>query len=257
MTDLIFLGVGAIRPTHPGDHTALLIRHGQANILLDAGPAVFMQLDRAGISPDDVSHVYLSHQHGDHTLGSPIFMFYHRRRYFLGAPLVLAAWKNLLEVVYPGFAAGLKEEMLLYPMLAHRQLPLPELPGVSARLAPNDHSGLPAYAIRLDFAPTETHTGFSLVYSGDTAPTDALIELAQDADLLIHESTIAESLGMERLDMHSSARQAGIQAREAGVRALALVHRLPGSRESWIQEAGEQFDGRILAPVAGEKLTMF
>ena len=257
MTELIFLGIGAIRPAIPGDHTALLIRHGQAHILLDAGPAIFMQLDRAGISPDDVSHVYFSHQHGDHTLGSPIFMFYHRRRTYMAAPLVLDAWETLLEVVYPGFAESIDNEILLHPLFLQRSQPLPDLPDVTARLAPNDHSGLPAYALRLDFAPTKTHPSFSLVYSGDTAPTPALIELAQGADLLIHEATVAETMGMETLPMHTSARQAGALAQAAGVQTLALVHRLAGERDVWIREAGEQFEGRVLAPLAGESLALF
>ncbi|NOZ72549.1 MAG: ribonuclease Z [Chloroflexi bacterium] len=257
MTELIFLGVGAIRPAVPGDHTALLIQHGPSRILLDAGPAIFMQLDRAGVSPDEISHVYFSHQHGDHTLGSPIFMFYHRRRTFMAAPLVLAAWKNLLEVVYPGFAETLSDEMILHPLFPQRTQPLPAVAGVSARLAPANHSGLPAYALRLDFAETKTQPHFSVVYSGDTAPTEKIIALAQGADLLIHEATIAETLGMEKLSMHTSARQAGAIAQAAGVQSLALVHRLAGDREVWIQEAAEQFEGRILAPLAGDRLTLF
>lgn len=254
MTELIYLGIGAIRPANPGDHTALLIRHKQANLLLDAGPAVFMQLDRAGISPDDISHVYFSHQHGDHTLGSPILMFYHRRRTFMAAPLVLAAWKNLLEIVYPGFAETLEDELHIHPLFPQRRQPVPELPGVTATLAPNDHSGLPAYALRLDFAADERSSGFSLVYSGDTAPTEALVELAHGADYLIHEATIAESLGMTPMDMHTSARQAGKLAQAAGVTSLALVHRMPGDRSIWIKEAAEHFKGNISAPLAGDRL---
>ncbi len=259
MTELTFLGIGAIIPAVAGDHTAFLLRHDDKTILFDAGPALEVQLDRVGVAPTEIDHVYLSHQHGDHTLGSPMLLFHHRPRVFLGAPPVLAAWRQLLEIVYPGYLALIPDQVAYHDLSVDATSTWPDLPDVTARIAPVDHSGLQAYALRLDFAALagqEPRPAFSLVYSGDTCPTASVVELARGADLLIHEATFSETLKQVGGPMHTSARQAGEIAQKAGVRTLAVVHRLAGDRKIWHSEAAEAFGGEVLVPLAGDKLVL-
>ncbi|NUQ37001.1 MAG: MBL fold metallo-hydrolase [Caldilineales bacterium] len=256
MTELIFLGIGAIRPAVPGDHTALFIRRGQAGVLLDAGPGLMAQLQGAGVSPDEVSHIYFSHQHGDHTLGSLMLLFHHRPRLIAAAPKVLDAWRALLDIAYPGYAARLIEDLTFHPLPVMLPHLWPGLPDVTAQIALVHHSHLPAYALRLDFAPTDGAPAFSLCYSGDTAPTECVTQLAAGVDLLIHEATFLEADKAGGEGIHSSARAAGIIAQQAGAKSLALVHRLAGDREAWRAEAAAAFAGRILVPLAGERLTL-
>jgi len=67
--------------------------------------------------------------------------------------------------------------------------------------------------------------GRSVVYSGDSAPSDAIRKLAERATVLIHESTTSVELEAEANKWgHSSARQAATLAREAGVGTLFLTH---------------------------------
>ena len=67
--------------------------------------------------------------------------------------------------------------------------------------------------------------GRKIVYSGDTAPCQDLVEVSRDADLLIHESTFLEELVERALeDGHTTARQAALIARDAKVKQLALTH---------------------------------
>jgi ribonuclease Z len=256
MSELLFLGVGSIRPTRPGDHTALLLRHGQAHILLDAGPAVVAQLAAAGIDPAAVSHVYFSHQHGDHILGSPILLFYHRRRVYFGALQVLEAWRRLIELVYPGIPALLADEILLHPLPTDHPHPCPDLPGVTARLALVNHGAIPAFALRLDLELSPGSRRLALVYSGDTTPCAAVVELARGADLLVHEATALAANTAELAGVHTSARAAGEVAQAAGVRCLALVHRAAGEAAAWRQEAATAFAGPILTPQAGDRLRL-
>lgn len=257
MTELIFLGTGAITPERPGEHTAMLIQHGPAHILLDAGPAVMMQLDRVGVSPEQITHIYFSHHHGDHILGSPMFMFYPRLRYLLAACPTIDAWLELVEVVYPKYLLKVADDFAFQLLEEGKTEPVAAVDDISITQVQTQHvPELPAFAVRFDFAPTDSAPGFSIVYSGDTTPTEAVAKLAKDADLLIHEATASETLGQSNWGVHTTAREAGRIAAEAGVKALALVHRMPGPPDVWAQEAGEAFDGAIFVPQAGDRLKL-
>src|SRR5262249_33633454 len=90
--------------------------------------------------------------------------------------------------------------------------------------------------------------GRTLVYTGDTAPTDAVALLFSGADLLIHEATFGDE-DVERAAEtgHSTARQAGETARAAGVTLLALTHVSPRYYGPELpQEARDVFEATVL-----------
>jgi ribonuclease Z len=97
--------------------------------------------------------------------------------------------------------------------------------------------------------------GRKVVYSGDTAKCDNMIENAEGADLLIHEATCMHEMIEDRKG-HTSALQAGEIAEEAGVERLVLTHisrRYQGREEELVEEAREVFEASELAE-DGEKL---
>jgi ribonuclease Z len=100
--------------------------------------------------------------------------------------------------------------------------------------------------------------GRRLVYTGDTRPTDAVIDAAEDADLLVHDATFAEDWAdRARKTAHSTAREAAEVAAEAGTKRLALVHvstRYAGDVSPIERDAREAFDGEAFVPDDGDRL---
>ena len=94
------------------------------------------------------------------------------------------------------------------------------------------------------------HAGRTLAYSADTGPTDALVELARDADLLLSEASFQDDGNPP--DLHLTARQAGEHAARAGVGQLVLTHLVPWyDRERSLAQAAQTFAGPLSAATSG------
>ena len=67
--------------------------------------------------------------------------------------------------------------------------------------------------------------GLKLVYAGDTTYTRNVVELASDADVLIHEATyLQEDLALAKRASHSTSVMAAEVAKQARVKTLILTH---------------------------------
>ncbi len=121
----------------------------------------------------------------------------------------------------------------------------------------------PALAYRFDFRDR------SIVFSGDTAPVDAVTRLARGADVLVHEAMYVPALEayirdriargvpiryedyMDHMKVdHTPVEDAGRIAREAGVKTLVLSHLTPGvdgiDDDIWRDLAAKQFKGNVV-----------
>jgi len=98
--------------------------------------------------------------------------------------------------------------------------------------------------------------GRTLVYTGDTTPVGSTVDVAADADLLVHDATFtSERAERAEATAHSTAAQAGSIAQQAAAKRLALVHvssRYAGDVSGHEAEAREAFDGRAWVPDDGE-----
>ncbi|MEX0832653.1 MAG: MBL fold metallo-hydrolase [Actinomycetota bacterium] len=91
--------------------------------------------------------------------------------------------------------------------------------------------------------------GTVLAYTGDTGPSDQVVELGRNADLFVVEASWQDD--DELLPFHMSARQAGEHAQRAGASTLMLTHLTPKLDPAVsIAQAKEAFDGEILVAEA-------
>src|SRR5262245_49736392 len=121
----------------------------------------------------------------------------------------------------------------------------------------------PALGYRFDFKDR------SIVFSGDTAPSEAVALLAKGADVLVHEAMyvpavepyakdqiargrpvkLADYLAHMKAD-HTPVEDVGRIAAEAGVKTLILSHLTPAidsiSDDTWRAPAAKYFKGKII-----------
>ncbi len=71
MRELIFLGTSAMIPTAKRNHTSIFLRYLNYGLLFDCGEGTQRQFRLAKISPTKITHIFISHLHGDHILGLP------------------------------------------------------------------------------------------------------------------------------------------------------------------------------------------
>jgi ribonuclease BN (tRNA processing enzyme) len=160
---------------------------GRDPVLLDCGATSLSALKRLGLDPGEIAAVFVSHLHGDHFGGLPFLIldgqFSRRMRplTIAGPPGIARRLTDAMECLFPGSSTAARrfgvEVVELDPGSTGT------VSGISVRAWAGEHpSGAPALLLRLDLA------GKTIAYTGDTAWTDALVDAAAGADLLIAEA---------------------------------------------------------------------
>jgi ribonuclease Z len=237
MPKLIVLGTANAIPDENHENTHLALIGEQRQVLIDCVGNPVVRLKEAGIDLNRLTDIFLTHFHPDHVAGVPsllmsMWLLGRRDRLDIyGLQYTLDRIERLMDFYewghWPDF----------FPVTFHR---LPAEPLIQALAcdefqiftSPVSHM-IPTIGLRIESRLTKR----ALAYSCDTEPCDAVVELAKDADVLIHEATGGEP-------GHSSASQAGGIAARAGVGSLYLIHYNPqdGSLES---RAQTEFSGPI------------
>jgi ribonuclease Z len=246
MAKLILLGSGAALSDAKRENMYLVLQGKESAILVDVAGSPVQRLLRARVPLDSVEHVILTHHHPDHLYGLPILfmdLWLDGRKKVLhlhGLPETIRVARAVLEAF--DWQAWHKHDF--FPTEFHT-LDVPEN-GIAPVLtqefniaATRTKHFVPTIALRFQ----DHSTGRAIAYSSDTGVTDAIVEIARGADILIHEATSID----EESDGHSNAKEAGAQAQRAGVKKLMLVHLPPnGSVTKLLNAAKKTFDGKVV-----------
>ncbi len=288
--EITFLGTGSAVPLPNRMHPSIHIRYGGYRFLWDCGEGTQIQIRKAKLSPLKISHVFITHWHGDHFFGLPgliqsmnldgrtrplvvvgpegidkfmpriLGLGYYDKRYeveYWEANGIVWETEEFVIKAFPvdhgtpavGYVFEEKpRRKMLEKELENLGIPRGPLWGELQKGNEIEWKGKIIY-------PDDVSVkipGRKVVYTGDTRPCESTIEAAKDADLLIHDATFSHDL-LERAKetMHSTAREAGMIAREAGVKQLVLTGFSKRYKDEdlvklW-EEARKEFDNVVIA----------
>jgi ribonuclease BN (tRNA processing enzyme) len=280
-TKLVVLGTGA-GPGPAGPErkrvrrmTSHVILSNDAAYVVDCGLGVTNQFGRTGIAFNKIRSIFITHHHPDHNIEyGPLLVL----GWISGMPLSVRSFgpPPLKEMTadFLRFAkttiAFWAEDFKMKPLEAveveevSTAGPVTEDGNVKVTAAIVEHPPVkPALAYRFDFHDR------SIVFSGDTAPLEVVAQLANGADVLVHEAMYVpavEQFVRDRIEKgfpakfepfmahmkadHSPVESVGRIAQKAGVKTLVLSHLTPAletiSDDMWREPAAKFFKGEII-----------
>lgn len=188
------LGTGNPRPRMDRFGPSILVEAGQEKLIFDCGRGSTQRIFELKIPFSDVSALFLTHLHSDHTVGIPDLWL---TGWIMGRTLPLRVWgpagtKAMMVGLEHAYAFDVHTRRDVDEKLSAQGAAIAakdikegvvyEKAGVRVTAFMVDHGPVkPALGYRIDFA------GHSVVLSGDTRPSDNLVKFSQGTDVLIHE----------------------------------------------------------------------
>jgi ribonuclease BN (tRNA processing enzyme) len=195
-----------------GACSGYLLRDGDTTIWMDCGNGTFPLLQEH-VDPGDLTAVVITHEHPDHC--ADIYGLHVLLRYALE------------QTGLPVFAPGGAEERLgalvanwgeTFDWNAIDDGDKARVGSVDLRFSRTDHPP-PTFAVEASAG------GRRLVYTADTGPAWSVDAFGAGADLVLSEASYLHD--DIPIDIHLSAHQAGVAAREARARRLLITHIWP------------------------------
>ncbi len=260
---ITFLGTSCAKPTKERNHSSFFLSYGSKGILFDCGECTQRQLTIAGIKPSKISKILISHWHGDHVLGlsgliqtlgmseydkilkiygpkntkkyfecmikSTVFeerikVEYHEveGKFYSNDKYSLQAEKISHAVSTNGYRFVEKDKRKI-DLKAVKKLGIPEGP----LLGKLQDGKTITYKNKKIYPKDTTYIvkGKVICYLADSVPSKNSLELAQDADILVCESTYSSKLDDKAEEYrHMTSKQAGMIANQANAKKLILTH---------------------------------
>lgn len=237
---LKILGTCSPYTTNRHNCPGFLVIENEVKVMLDCGSGCQKLLNL----PEDLENltVILSHLHRDHyndifNLQYASFSFHNLKRIKKPIEIYLPSTPELRYKDITSEEAAFAQYFSLKP---EKKIKIGNL---EISFCQTDHP-LETYAMKI------TNGRKTIVYTADTSfsAKQKLVKFAQNADLLICESSLLKSYGFPTINSHLTAEQAGMIANEAGVTQLLLTHFWPEEPiENFVKEAKTIFYNVIAA----------
>lgn len=223
--EVIVLGAGTGIPHPQRSAAGYFLKIGRSRILMDAGSGTIYRLARAGEDYTGITHLFFSHLHPDHVGDLVPFLFAlcntripGGRGILVHGPVGLLSHVEKLKAIYGKWIVPPRFE------ITYREIPThgaheEDFDDFRLQTQPMTHS-----IVCNGHRFTDTVSGRSVAYSGDTDSCENLVTLCRDADLALLESSFPDELKVEG---HMVPSEAGQIAERARCRKLVLTHRYP------------------------------
>jgi len=288
-TRLITLGTrsGPVPTVWRAQTSNALIVNGVPYIV-DAGDGVTRRLTRAKIAFRDIDTIFITHPHSDHTSGLPALLTvqYDSLRTkpvnVYGPPGTEETVKGILPFldVNAEVRMGDATRTVLASRVfsGHNKEPgaIFQDANIKVTAVENSHfhfpPGSPAYGKYRSYALRFDTADRSIVFTGDTGPSDAVSALAKGADLLVSEVNSVEEVKTwliqigrwqvmtpkqqeevirHMIEEHVTPEQVGEMAARAGVKTVVLTHLSPSADpkdeyERFVVLVKKYFSGQVL-----------
>lgn len=249
------VGSGTTIPDAERGPAGFLVEAGGARILVDGGTGTVQRLARMGFDARELDAGVYSHRHVDHCGDLVPLLFTMRvgidkprtRDYPIWAGTGFREYFTRLEALYPRWLKTSRYDVPIHelPLDGPGSAMLPG--GVRLETRPAKHS---EGALHLRFTSAE---GRTVVFSGDTGWSDALVELARDVDLLVTECAVPEP---DEWDSHLCPDDVVRLLEAARPRRAVLTHLYPTvDADDALQKVRSTgvpvergFDGQVLTP---------
>lgn len=259
--EVILLGTGTPRPSIDRFGSATLVHAGGKYFLFDVGRGATIRLQQAGLSPNQIEQVFLTHLHSDHISGLDDLWItgwvWQRENYLqVYGPEGTHQLVNSLRKAYAKDIAfrmdnaGLDDNKSQIDSQEIEEGVIYQQGGVTIKSFLVDHKPvMPALGYRIEFGDRV------IVISGDTTYTEAIVEQAHEADLLVHEIVAANESLLQKnkrlkriVGYHTNPEQLATILLKTNPRLTALTHVLlfGVSEQSVLAQIKDKYQGQVI-----------
>ena len=288
---IIFLGTSGTVPSINRNPSSILLQYGGQRLLFDCGEGTQRQMMIAKAGFRNLDAIFITHLHTDHFIGlfglletlslndrKDKICIYSPDANFLSTLFKIFKYSNLgfpIEVIelddgdcvkfnnfqiisfktdhiVPslGYAFIEKERPGKFNKDKAEKLGIPPGP-LYSKLIKGESIIINGKTITPEMVVGRPRPGRKIVYTGDTRPCERTVEIAKNADILIHDAAFTSDMQKWAEETkHSTAKEAAEIAKKANVHKLILTHisaRYSKDPTPLLNEAKEIFENTVIA----------